>query len=431
MAISYYGVCLSDNMAETPEGYLICKNAVLGRTGFQTYKGGELPQDELADLNLSFGATDDVQVHRPASEVFSPKTMASYEGKPLTDGHPQELVDIDSHSEHYRGHTQNIRRGTESLPDGNFPLLGDIVVTNKELKDRIQRKEIRELSCGYNYHLAMQNGQLSQVDMLGNHTAMVENGRAGKHAKIYDSAVPVLKKTGDTKGWIYMSDFKGMLSALGLKVWAADKSAEEIHAGLKQYHGKDEERKDEPESKDAKVSDARTRLHGALDRMLDSKEDEQKAMDADTEELRKLFSTKADDAAATSDEDDDEEDDDAEDDDKKVEDSKFVGDEEGDIDIDPEDRPKPLDPEATDAAYRKGQKAALDALKPFVAKSGDKKLIAAFDTASKLVKGTKANKGGSYKKAAEAAQRRSSSVGMDSVKLQADAAAAYAARFRK
>jgi len=42
MGLAYYGVKLSDNWIETPEHYVIYKNAVIGRSGFQKYKGSEL-----------------------------------------------------------------------------------------------------------------------------------------------------------------------------------------------------------------------------------------------------------------------------------------------------------------------------------------------------------------------------------------------------
>ena len=37
---------LSENIDVTPEGYLICRNAVIGRTGFQDYKVSEIADPE-------------------------------------------------------------------------------------------------------------------------------------------------------------------------------------------------------------------------------------------------------------------------------------------------------------------------------------------------------------------------------------------------
>ena len=42
MAIAYYGTTLSPNMDRTPEGFLICRNVPINRTGTQIYGAGEL-----------------------------------------------------------------------------------------------------------------------------------------------------------------------------------------------------------------------------------------------------------------------------------------------------------------------------------------------------------------------------------------------------
>ena len=43
---AYYGSRISGNMTETPEGYLICLNVPIARTGTQTYMRSELGLDE-------------------------------------------------------------------------------------------------------------------------------------------------------------------------------------------------------------------------------------------------------------------------------------------------------------------------------------------------------------------------------------------------
>src|SRR5215469_6948797 len=96
MALAYYGVRLSDNWVETPEGFVIFKNAVIGRTGFQTYKGYELDADELKEQGISVADEDDVQLYRDENEVFAPATIASFVGKSVTDGHPSELLSLEN-----------------------------------------------------------------------------------------------------------------------------------------------------------------------------------------------------------------------------------------------------------------------------------------------------------------------------------------------
>ena len=81
---TYFAAHLSDNISETPEGYRICRNAVIGRSGFQAYRVDELtdPDGLLSDRPGS----EEIQVWRDPSEVFSARTLASFEGKDFT-GH--------------------------------------------------------------------------------------------------------------------------------------------------------------------------------------------------------------------------------------------------------------------------------------------------------------------------------------------------------
>jgi hypothetical protein len=46
----------------------------------------------------------------------------------------------------------------------------------------------RQLSCGYNYHLAWDGQRLSQAGITGSHVAVVAKGRAGEAARINDEA---------------------------------------------------------------------------------------------------------------------------------------------------------------------------------------------------------------------------------------------------
>ena len=61
----YYGTRLSENISRRePEGYLLCLNVPVARTGTQDY----LPE-ELGLPGSSF-----ISVYRPEDEVFSPET---------------------------------------------------------------------------------------------------------------------------------------------------------------------------------------------------------------------------------------------------------------------------------------------------------------------------------------------------------------------
>jgi hypothetical protein len=192
MATGFYATKLSENIGQTPDGFLVCRGSVLARTGWQTYIVSELlknfPEEKLRGLGIETGNPGaSISVYRPAEEVFAHQTILSAEGKPLTDGHPSEFVVPENFREHARGHIQNVRKGSTSLDSGDWPLEGDIVINDHELINKVDGG-LRELSLGYNYDLARDGDKILQVGFVINHCAVVPKGRAGPEARINDSA---------------------------------------------------------------------------------------------------------------------------------------------------------------------------------------------------------------------------------------------------
>lgn len=175
MAKAYFGSRLSTNMITTPEGYLICKNVPIARTGVQQYQGRE------------FGAENPSRIYdvtRPEREVFDAAAIASFEGKPVCDEHPDEDVTPDNYSQYMRGMCRDVHRG-----DGEFSncLVGDLIIYDKGLIDKIQRGK-REISCGYDcLWVQTSDSSFDQKEIRGNHIAVVEKGRAGHKVAIRDS----------------------------------------------------------------------------------------------------------------------------------------------------------------------------------------------------------------------------------------------------
>lgn len=305
-ATRYLAETLSDNIARTPEGYLICCNAIIGRTGFQDYLAGEIQDPK----GLLAGIPPDqiVKLWRDPKEVFATPTIASFEGKTFTLEHPAEQLDATNTRDHDCGHVQNVRAGSEALDDGNLPLLADIIVTDAEAIRAIESGE-RELSCGYSFDLCKTGNRFDQTGIIGNHVALVAHGRAGAEARINDSATTIrkertVKNTKDTLKYIL---------GLGLQAFAKDadpeevtKAAEALHPAhdAEEEHEEEREKKEdrapvrdepeaktEPEPEKSSTHDAhRKRLHDALDRMMDESQSErEEEKDADLDELRKLL----------------------------------------------------------------------------------------------------------------------------------------------
>ena len=170
----YYGTRLSENISRRePEGYLLCLNVPVARTGTQEY----LPEE----LGVSGSAM--IPVYRPEAEVFSPETVASFEGMPVTNDHPPEGVDVSNIRALQKGHAHNVRRGTGDESD---LLLADLIITDPHLIDQILDEGKREISCGYTYELCEENGTYIQRKIRGNHVAVVDAGRAGPRVSIKD-----------------------------------------------------------------------------------------------------------------------------------------------------------------------------------------------------------------------------------------------------
>ena len=175
--MNYYGTRLSENISvRQPEGYLFCLNVPVARTGYQEYWPEELGLGTGSEL---------IKVFRPEDEVFSEATMASFEGMPITDDHPEEGVDITNVRDLSMGEVHNVRRGKGEESD---LLLADLVIKDPRLIDKIMKEGKREISCGYTYDLVFENGQYIQRQIRGNHVAVVDAGRAGHRVCIKDNS---------------------------------------------------------------------------------------------------------------------------------------------------------------------------------------------------------------------------------------------------
>lgn len=169
---------LSENMHETPEGFLVCVNVPIARVGEMTYGQGETP--------LAPGPDGRVIISRDQKEVFRKETMASFEGKPVTILHPDEFVDPENWAELTKGIVQNVRRGEG---EQNDDLVADLLITESGAINLV-RGGLREVSCGYEAEYTQTGvGRGVQTNIVGNHLALVEMGRAGSSYSIKDHAI--------------------------------------------------------------------------------------------------------------------------------------------------------------------------------------------------------------------------------------------------
>ena len=205
--LAYYGTKISPHMTDTPEGYLVCHDVPIARTGDMVYRAGE--------LGLEGDPDRPVTVRRYAEDVFDPAAVASFEGKDVTAGHPAESVGPANHAAYSKGHVQNVRREGEKL-------VADLLVKDAALISDIKNNVIREVSCGYLCSYEPEGDHYRQGNIRGNHVAVVPRGRAGRAVAIKDQAAQEAEK-----GRKHMSEFwKNFLTAFGMA--AKDASPEEL-----------------------------------------------------------------------------------------------------------------------------------------------------------------------------------------------------------
>ena len=177
--MQYYGTKISPHRIKNDEGFLHCLEVPVARTGTQFYLSEEI---EFKDKNKATSVNGGYEVMRTEDEVFSSKTLSSFEGKPLTDEHPDELVTSENSERYIKGTVKNVKRGTGELKDF---ILADLVVYDGSLIKEIENGKVG-VSVGYLCTYEVKDNQLFQKDIICNHIAVVDEGRAGEQAVIRD-----------------------------------------------------------------------------------------------------------------------------------------------------------------------------------------------------------------------------------------------------
>ena len=179
------------------DGSLLCKDVPIARIGTQVY----LPEE----IDLEPDGTGTVTVWRTEDEVFSPETMASFEGVAVTLGHPEDslgnivFVNPSNFAELAHGHIQNVRRGTGDKSD---LLIADVLIKRQEAIDAVNAG-LTDVSCGYDaLYKQLAPGKGKQYQITGNHLAVgIDRGRAGGRCAIGDS-VPSTTKEKPVMSWL-------------------------------------------------------------------------------------------------------------------------------------------------------------------------------------------------------------------------------------
>lgn len=166
---------LGPKRSRTPEGFLLCEDVPLARTGEMHYGPGEVP--------VTPGPDGIIRIVRDAEVVFSETYIASLNGKPVVNEHPMYDVLPVNFRDTIVGVCMNVRRGTGDQAD---LLLGDLMIYDPEAIDEVCSGK-REVSAGYQAEYEeLGPGRGRQYDLIGNHIALVRAGRCGPRCAIGD-----------------------------------------------------------------------------------------------------------------------------------------------------------------------------------------------------------------------------------------------------
>ena len=210
-----------------------------------------------------------IEVWRDPSQVFAPATLASFEGKSFTIGHPPQMLTPETDGSYAVGHIANVRQGDQALDDGNLPMLADVIVKDRDAINAIMVEKIRKLSCGYFHKLVKIGNRYEQCNIIGNHLALVLNPRAGSEAQITDEAPggrigpvkikeiiavglkKIFEKTDDPKELAVALD-EAIAGTVEPPQSQLDAAAEEEKKKAEEKAASDKKAKDEAESKEKK-----------------------------------------------------------------------------------------------------------------------------------------------------------------------------------
>lgn len=279
---------ISPRIGRTPDGFLVCSDVPIARTGSMLYSKAEA--DMMPWLaTMEFDGSGHLRVERDASEVFREETLASFQGKPVTIDHPQDFVDPANWSELAKGTAQNVRRGEREQSD---LILADLLITDKEAIEFVESGELRQISAGYDAEYEQVSpGVGRQKNIVANHIALVQRGRAGVRCQIMDA-----RKEQTT-----MSKFKDRFLSLFGK--ALDEMTEEDMRELEKE--KKTSDADEVSGRLDKLEKAIDALQESDKKLHESMDCWQKTKDAEEEEAKKKAESEK-----TEDEDGDEDEDD-------------------------------------------------------------------------------------------------------------------------
>lgn len=210
---------IGPNRSLTPEGFLVCHEVPIARTGEMLYGPGETP--------IEVGADGAAHVWREEEEVFRPEFIASFMGKPVVNDHPPRDVNPTSWLQYARGTVINPRRGTGKLSE---LLIADLMICDASAILDVNDGKV-EVSCGYEAEYEETGpGKGRQTNMIANHVALVAAGRCGSRCSIGDRVKPTTASTGDCHMKVKTKDRRTLAQRIAAVIGIKTNDEEKIDA---------------------------------------------------------------------------------------------------------------------------------------------------------------------------------------------------------
>lgn len=189
-------------MKKTKEGYYNGKSVVTKTGVFKYFNADGTIRREL----------------RHPDDVLRPESLDTLKLKPVTNDHPNELVNVDNVDKYSVGSI-----GETVEVHGNNIVVA-FTVNNKDAVMAIESNKKRELSLGYTLDLIQEDGVYNgevythrQTNINYNHLAIVERGRAGRDARINMDGLAVQVVVDETEEVPVMTDNLQTLRVDGLE----------------------------------------------------------------------------------------------------------------------------------------------------------------------------------------------------------------------
>lgn len=171
-------------------GFLHVEVSNISKANVCPYYGSEIPgwQEMGLDPDRIYQLYRDPEELARAAETFNNIPLLSQHLPVMPDDLPDDLI---------IGST-----GTDAVFDGLY-LRNSLVVWSAEFQDAIEEDRQRELSCGYRYRADMTAGRTEDGlpfdgvmrEIMGNHVALVIEGRAGPDVLVGDEVMTLKSRT--------------------------------------------------------------------------------------------------------------------------------------------------------------------------------------------------------------------------------------------